>query len=209
MDPMHIIGGVAVALVVLAYACGLTGFIVHDRLTKRVDEVEADAAALIAGLGKQIAELRAVVNYNADRGEEVDAFVQLLSDRVLDPEPVDVDEAELVDEPSTPAIWDRFATPLIALPPAPDVRTQLVDEPPQWAGATSIFNDLAASSSLHTVARAAAPEDTRLTTFTGDMAAYVRSITDPVDVDEHDDGCTCVECQYAAIARAELAGATA
>lgn len=144
MTTLDIVGACFVALVLLLYFCALTGFIVYDRLTKRVDEVEADAAALIANLGEQLADLRKVVNANADRDDEMEALVRMVTDRVLDPAPVDDVDAELVDEPSTPSIWDRFATPLpIALPPAPDVRAQLVDEP-AWAGATRTFDRLAA-----------------------------------------------------------------
>lgn len=202
MSTMEIIGACAVALILLAYACFLTAFIVDDRAKKREAAIEATHAAAIASINEQLRSLRDVVNANADADAEVEAFVRMLADERNRSADFDGEtEDEPVDEPpSMPAIWDRFATPLV-LPPAPDVRTQLVDEP-AWAGSTAMFDDLASKYKLHTIGRAPAPEDTRATTFTGDMAAYVRRITDAVDQD-HDDVCVCVECQYEAIARAE------
>jgi len=141
MSPMDIIGACAVALVVLAYACGLTGFIVDGRAKAREAAIEASHVAAIAGISEQLANLRAVVNANAGKDEELEAFVRMLADERI--RKADVDEDEPVDEqPSTPEIWDRFATPLV-LPESPDVRTQLTP-PPDWTRATATFDRISA-----------------------------------------------------------------
>lgn len=149
---------IAGVLLILVLSCGVTAVLTTLYIHRRI----------VAPLERQLAderlaryELARVVNHNAARDEDVERLVQMLADRL----------------PEKPR--DRYARPLpVALPAAPDVRTQLAEPQPAWARGTITFDRLAAKHGLRVVARAAAPQDTRLTNFTGDMASVVREMDD-------------------------------